>query len=250
MGGGTVEILTLALGFACLAYGIAIFRPREESSCHVPWIAAGAVLGGTSGACMIWPRVAVMQLLTSLLGGAAVIGACAIAAASVLILAAAKDAPPANLSYLVVLGAHVHQNGTPSRALRQRLETARAYLVENPSAVAVVSGGQGADETCTEASAMARWLIAHGIEAERILGEDKSTTTAENIRYALDLLDANEPVGLVTNDFHIWRALRIARRQGLRNACGIPAPSTRLYLPNNLARECFATVKNMLAGTM
>ena len=97
---------------------------------------------------------------------------------------------------------------------------------------------------------MASWLIAHGIEAERILGEDKSTTTAENIRYALDLMDANKPVGIVTNDFHIWRALRIARRQRLRNASGVPAPSTRLYLPNNLARECFATVKNMLAGTM
>lgn len=245
-----MEAVTLATGIALAAYGLAIFRPRSGSSCHVGWLAAGALLGLAGAAALMLPHARALSALATVLG---IIAALALGAAAVLgarIMAEARTVPPAGLPCIIVLGAHVHPDGTPSRALRQRLEAARAYLDANPATVAVVSGGQGPDETSTEADAMAAWLIAHGIRPERILREDRSTTTAENLRYTRRLLGGTEPVGIVTNDFHLWRALRIARRAGLAGARGIPAPSTRLYLPNNLVRECLAVCKNLLAKTM
>ena len=115
----------------------------------------------------------------------------------------------------------------------------------------MVSGGQGPDEPETEASAMARWLVQHGINKQRITLEDASTTTAENIAFTSQFIDMHrEHVGIVTNDFHLYRALRIARRAGVAHAYGISAYSTPWYLPNNLLRECCAVIKNIYAGTM
>ena len=94
---------------------------------------------------------------------------------------------PENLDYLIVLGAHV--NGTRlSRALRFRVEKAEEYLRENPRTLAVLSGGRGVDEKISEAKAMADYLLAHGIERERLLLEERSVSTAENLRFSLELL--------------------------------------------------------------
>ena len=98
---------------------------------------------------------------------------------------------------------------------------------------------------------MADWLVDAGIDSERIIREERSTTTAENLAFASRLIDpARDRVGIVTNNFHVYRALQIAEHQGLQRAWGVPAYSTPWYLPNNLLRECFAILKNTLLGTM
>ena len=96
---------------------------------------------------------------------------------------------------------------------------------------------------------MANYLVKHGIERSRIMQEDRSTSTVENIRFSRPLIAGVEAAGLVTNDFHLPRALAIARKQGLALR-GIAAPSHPWYLPNNLLRECLAIVKGLIRGTV
>ncbi|NBI92374.1 YdcF family protein [Lachnospiraceae bacterium] len=89
-----------------------------------------------------------------------------------------------NLDYILVLGAGLNGD-KPSAVLEMRLEKARLYLQEHPQTVVIVSGGQGPTEPVSEAESMKNWLMEKGIPNSRIIMEDKSTTTAENIRYSL-----------------------------------------------------------------
>ena len=119
---------------------------------------------------------------------------------------------------VIVLGAGVAGENV-SRPLAHRLDAAVAYWNENPDAIIVVTGGLGNRATITEAEAMARYLIARGVSAESILLEDQSTSTYENLIFAMDILADYFPDGfqavLITNDFHIYRAVRTARQVGL-----------------------------------
>ncbi len=155
-----------------------------------------------------------------------------------------------DLDYIIVLGAQVREDG-PSVVLRYRLDTAVDYLKENPDTVCIVSGGQGSNEPFPEAEGMQDYLIKHGIETERILLEDKSTSTVENIRNSKEFLrDFYNGVGIVTNNFHTFRAVQIAKIQGLENVCGIAADSNVFYLPNNVLRECCGILKDWLLNNI
>lgn len=148
-----------------------------------------------------------------------------------------------NLDYIIVLGAQVRDTGV-SKVLKYRLDAAKEYLDENPDTICIVSGGQGANEPCTEAEAMADYLVAHGIEKDRILLEDKSTNTEENIRYSRKLMrEENDGVGIVTNNFHVFRSVQISKNQGLKDVYGIAADSNIWYLPHNMLRECGSILK-------
>ena len=149
-----------------------------------------------------------------------------------------------NLDYIIVLGAQVRENG-PSVALRYRLDAAIGYLNENPNTICIVSGGQGANEPFSEAEGMAEYLLQNGIKNSRIILEDKSTSTVENLKYSKVLMSSSyDSVGIVTNNFHMFRAIQIAKAQGLNNVCGIAANSNVMYLPNNVLRECLAILKD------
>ena len=97
---------------------------------------------------------------------------------------------------------------------------------------------------------MAEYLVEHGLDEGRITKEERSSTTAENLRFSSALLEPGAEVGIVTNDFHLYRALRIAERNGLPGAHGLAAPSNPLYLPQAMLRECAAVVKDALFGNM
>lgn len=151
-----------------------------------------------------------------------------------------------NLDYIIVLGAQIREDG-PSTVLRYRLDEAIEYLNENPNTTCIVSGGQGPNEPYPEAEGMAKYLIEKGIDSRRIIQEGKSQTTVENIRNSKELMKVDyNGVGIITNNFHMFRALRIAEVQGLENVCGIAAKSNTLYLPNNVLRECGGILKNWL----
>lgn len=160
--------------------------------------------------------------------------------------------PKPNLDYIVVLGARVF--GTePSPILQYRIDAAYDYLMENPETTAIVSGGQGKNEDISEAECMARELRKRGISSERILLEDKSTTTAENMAYSRELMTKKDPtVGIVTNNFHVFRSVCIARkRAGLSHISGIPAPYPSVLLPHYMMREFFTiTVDTLLGNTI
>lgn len=157
---------------------------------------------------------------------------------------------PADLPCIIVLGAKVNVT-TPSGALDQRIHAAAAYLEENPDTLCIASGGQGEDEGISEAQCIYDNLVALGIEPERILLEDKSTSTVENIQNSLPLLpDGTRDIGIVTSDFHVFRALASARDVDLRNYYGIPARSTPWGYVHYAVREFCATVVSTLEGDL
>ncbi|HNY86110.1 MAG TPA: YdcF family protein [Candidatus Hydrogenedentes bacterium] len=173
--------------------------------------------------------------------------------AAVCVLLCAGAFPPAcpPCDWVVVLGAGLHGD-RPSETLRRRLETAADYLRENPGARAVVSGGRGPGETITEAVAMRTFLVKAGVAQERILPEDRATSTAENLRNSRAVLEAagafatGKPrVAVVTSGFHLFRVRLLARRAGIE-LLPVAAPTPWYLLPNACLREYLAVVKSLL----
>ena len=152
--------------------------------------------------------------------------------------------------YVIVLGAQWKSVG-PSYMLRKRLEKAVDYLKENPDTVVIVSGGQGANEHISEAEGMAGYLEAAGIEPERIIKEDASTSTDENLEFSSMFLDKDtDRVVVITNDYHVFRALKLAEKKGYANVEGLAADSHKGMLANNLLREFLAVIKDWVMGNM
>lgn len=146
---------------------------------------------------------------------------------------------------LIVLGCSVNGEQV-SDALRNRLDTALAYLSRNRQACVVVSGGQGPGEDVTEAVAMARYLVAGGIAESRIILEEKATSTEENMRLSKDLLDerfdAPYRTAVVTNGFHIYRTVSWAEALDWP-VTHLAAPLLWSYWPIANMRECAAVLK-------
>ena len=136
------------------------------------------------------------------------------------------------LDWIIVLGAQVR--GTYiTNSLRRRLDRALEYLEEFPDVRVIVSGGQGPGEAVSEARAMADYLIRKGIPADQIRLEDKSTSTRENLSFSRKYADAEkDKVGIVTNDFHIFRSSVIARQEGYKRIFMIPADSNPVFQMN------------------
>ena len=149
---------------------------------------------------------------------------------------------------VIVLGCKT-LNGAPSVMLAARLDTAAEYLLENPQAVCIVSGGQGRDEIEPEAVTMERYLIAKGIESDRLYKECNSSNTQENLLYSAKVInEQNLPknVIVVSESYHVYRGTRNAEKQGL-NAAALPAPSNTLWaLPSYWLREIFDVTRDFL----
>lgn len=152
---------------------------------------------------------------------------------------------------LIILGAQVYHSG-PSPVLKSRLTAALAYLDDHPEIPIVVSGGQGADELVSEAEAMERYLVEHGVAQNRIHREDQSFNTYQNLENSAQLLqnmgyDLDETrVMIVSNDFHLTRVRMLANRCGLQAgvvAAPMPDWSSTLY---SYTRETLALVKSFL----
>ena len=220
-----------------------------------------------------------------------------------------RTEPQENADYLIILGAKV--NGTqPSLMLKQRIEAAAEYLKRNPNTIAIASGGKGSDENISEAQCIYEQLVALGIEPERILMENQSTSTVENLEFSARIIKENEDyygdvlfemnppatyddrgdvrlsddgqdpdrseqedtddmesyyeeksrqireqveqkrigetVVLTTTDFHMFRAMYLARNHGYENIYGNPAPSVWWLIPTNYTREFMAVMKDVV----
>ena len=132
---------------------------------------------------------AILVVLWAFVGGlvfkvaAGVVGvvALAVAVTEVPIVSQAKTDAADGVEYVVVLGARVDEGGNPSYSLLWRLEATLEYMNAHPDCVAVLSGGQGADEPMSEAACMHDWLVGHGVDEDRLIMEDQSTNTLENL---------------------------------------------------------------------
>lgn len=157
----------------------------------------------------------------------------------------AQEKPPQDAEYLIILGAKV--NGTElSLSLLYRANKALEYLLENPDTIAIVTGGQGPGEEMTEAEAVRRYLIENGIDTEKILVEDKSTSTYENLENTKKLFDVKEAV-IVSNDFHLYRATELAEKVGIKGyPLAAKTPEVVEFTLN--VREYAAIIKMYLTG--
>ena len=168
-----------------------------------------------------------------------------------LVLYGRRDTASYDEDVLLVLGAGIDGEAVTPQ-LENRLEAAYAYHLRNPDALLVVSGGQGDGEAISEALAMERWLISRGVPADRILREEASTSTYENLTNAKALLDERSArpcrVALVTSDYHVYRASRLAKAAGL-DASHLHADAEWYALPVRMLRECAAVVKYWVSGT-
>jgi len=145
---------------------------------------------------------------------------------------------------VIVHGCALIHGDKVSKILANRLDLAlELYHKSGDKALLVVSGGQGDDETVSEAEAMARYLLERGVPEERILREDKSRSTEENLLNTMRLLSGRGEAGslaLVTSGYHLYRCLLIAKRLGV-NCKGFGAKVAAYYWPSAVIRE-FAAV--------
>lgn len=155
-----------------------------------------------------------------------------------------------NQDYIIILGSGL-VNGTVSPLLAARIDKAISFYHKQkevlPPPVLLFSGGQGADESTSEAAAMAAYAIEKGIPEKDILTETKSTNTAENMRFSKEMMDARSGENTYhsiysTSNYHVLRAGIYAQRAGL-NSSGIGAKTAWYYLPNALLREYIAYLK-------
>lgn len=177
------------------------------------------------------------------------------------------------MDYVIVLGAKV--DGTRiSNSLKKRLNKALEYAENNPNTTLVLSGGQGQDEGNSEARVMYEYLLLNGIPKEQLLMEDKSRNTKENIIFSKEVIDRQEKwrekllkrelqdsyrgrpagdtvkIGVLTSNFHVFRAKEIAKKQGIPNVYGISAQSDPVLGVHFWIRECFAVLKDKFMGNM
>lgn len=254
----TATAIVCIAAFASLWYARAAYNTHTGTSFWLFWVALALALGVWAAA--IWfhwwralPNAARIPISIVLC-----VALCSFGVSQAAIASHMHDEGDRNLDYIIVLGAQVYQ-GSPSLVLRYRLDKAAEYLRANPGTTCIVSGGQGPNEPYAEARGMADYLEHDaGIDASRIIEEPDSSTTVENLRNSRMIIDsahntgsagsaASEPsIGIVTNDFHVFRSLHIAHDQGYTDVRGIAAGSPRDMLLNNMVRESFAEAKYLI----
>lgn len=151
--------------------------------------------------------------------------------------------------YIIILGSGI--KGTElSLTLKQRLDAGLNYIQAHPQIPVIVSGGQGPGEDITEALAMKTYLMTQGINANRIIMEDRSTSTRENLAFSKKIIDesgvAKPEIMIVTSDYHMFRAKYLAVKSGYSAEYGISASSPGYLKPINMIREYLAVIKALI----
>lgn len=189
-----------------------------------------------------------VKIVVSILAG---ICAAALILIEIPIVKATLEKPKPGADYIIVLGAAVYGE-EPSITLQHRLEGAARYLDENPSTKAVASGGQGAGEDISEAECMRRYLENHGIAPERILIEDQSTSTKENLAFSKAVIKADggdaSNIAVVSSGYHLYRAKRMADLLGMQATGVAGSDGYPIYMFGMYLREAAAVLKLWIFG--
>ena len=162
-------------------------------------------------------------------------------------VASTRYKPPYDMDYIIILGCAIRKDGTPTPLLRGRVQ--RAYDVEQEQfqatgkhAVFVPSGGQGSDEVISESESMKRCLMDMGVPEERILKEDQSVNTYQNMAFSKTVIeqDAGDiytvSVGFSTTNYHVFRGYTMAEKLKMR-VKGLSEKTKLYFFPNAFIRE-------------
>ena len=165
-----------------------------------------------------------------------------------LILSGFENQSDKQVDYVIILGGRVYGD-KPSRSLNERIKTAIKYLKKHRDIKVIASGGTGKGEDISEAEAIKRELIRNGIDENRIIKEDKSKNTVENLKFSLEKINKDRAVNnekvkvlIVTNGYHLYRSKKIAELLGYE-AYGLPATTPFISIPKSYLREFLSIIK-------
>lgn len=235
----TVLLLLLGLALGCL--------PGIAFSAKLCWLLS-AVCGGLTALSRLARRHRALRYLLYLARAGLAVLLLLLLGVECWVIRVGRQTPEEScpVQAVIVLGAGV--NGTtPSVALQTRIRAAADYLRAHPDIPAVLSGGQGAGEDISEAQAMFNGLTALGIEANRLILEENSTNTRENLENSLALLPDvyHSTVAIVTNDFHMARVRLLMAAHDPGAVVQVPAALPWWWLSANYyIRESFAVIKD------
>lgn len=155
--------------------------------------------------------------------------------------------------YVIVLGAGLTNRTIPNIILEGRLDAAIKYMEQNHDGYLVLSGGQGEDEDLPEADAMSKYLQDRGVNKDKIIIEDKSRDTNENLKFSKEKIEehshkslAEIKVKIITTDFHAFRSSILAKKNGYVNFNNYSDPTVWYMIPVTYTREAFAIVKSVI----
>ena len=152
------------------------------------------------------------------------------------VIAGSRIRDAGRADYALVLGLAL-ENGEPTPDLLKRLDTAQAYLEEYPEAKLILTGGNADASGRSEAAVMREILTKRGVPDDRLILEDKARTTKENFANIAALISAEEPIVMISSDYHMDRAVRTARGEGFSRVGRLPAPSDFFAYGANMLSE-------------
>ena len=224
-----IPLLFIGLGLFCFAtvhghefLGLICFGLSGVSICYI-------LIG------MLQPRI-IAKILRTFFSAILCVGILLFAITEAIVLKASTGDPDQTCRYIIVLGAKV-EGTAPAVSLQSRINAAYDYLTANPDTIAILSGGQGEDEGISEAQCMFNNLTAMGIDADRLWLEDKSTSTWENLKFSLAVIESKtgskpEKIGILSSEYHLYRAGLFAEDCGFE-AVGIPAHTEQFTIRIN-----------------
>lgn len=242
-------IIWLLVAVCTFLYGVVVWHANSGTLFYLIWfLAAGCAAGAAWLSGMgVWKSLPLfIRLMSMTILVAGLIGFLCV---ELCVVNCFRQAVPEDLEVLVVLGAQVRESG-PTRTLKYRLDEAYTYLSAHPETRCIVSGGKGSNEPDSEARIMGAYLVGRGIDKNRIILEDRSVNTRENLLNSQAFLNKEqERVGIVTSDFHLFRSLYLAKKMGYQKSFGIPAKSSGLFFVNNMVREFFAICQLLILSS-
>ena len=246
-----IRILWFILAVLNFLYGVTVFLVGSGTLSFVIWI-FGALffmllyfLAGKKR----WSKIpkAIRKLFCI------IVAACVLTVTilSCLMLSHFGDKGEKDMDYIIVLGAQMKSYG-PSVIFRYRLDAAYEYMQENPDCICIVSGAQGANEHISEGEGGKEYLISKGIPESRVVAETNAFDTVENVSYSMDIIKGMDSrpekelkIGVVTNNYHLFRGMHIAMAETEGEVSGIAGYTVPRFLPNNMVRECFGIIRDL-----
>ncbi len=251
-------VIFAILAVLCLVYYVVIVTYAGFGSAFAGfWIVAGIGFAMVAGLFLTDKKIHFIEKIPKPI----IISVCALVLAGVLlfvflfgcVISGMVSKSENKADYVIVLGAQIRGERV-TKSLKKRLDAAIEYYEENNDVKIIVSGGQGEGEDITEALAMKRYLEENDIPSDSIIMEDKSTNTNENLRFSYEIItemgDEDANILICSNNFHIFRAVKLAKHIGIKNVEGLAADSDSRLLLNYMVRDSFAIFKEFLTGNI
>ncbi|MDO5408839.1 MAG: YdcF family protein [Lachnospiraceae bacterium] len=257
----TVHFLEIAGAFCLLYFIFIMIYVGLRPSFHYVWLAAGIflragawILGQSSQKALPFWVCPVWLTFAGIIGAMGIM----VLVAEGFIFSKMWAVPHKPVKYVIVLGACVRGTRV-TRSLAYRLKKAAEYAEKHKECILVVSGGQGPGEDITEALAMKRYLERLGMEGDRILLEERSVNTRENLMFSREIIqryesgageswDSNLNIAVCSNNFHMYRAMALARAAGNWKVEGLAAMTDPFMWLSFTLREGAALIKEQIRG--